>query len=89
MSFLKNEKIANWELGKVGNLGNLGKIIPSFRFSPTAKIENSDFKFLEKNFRDFRDFQGFQVFHLASQEVCNFTKYLLLLKYFSRNFAGS
>ena len=45
--FLKNEKMANQKLGKVGNLGNLGIIIPSFlfpsfRFCPTAKIENLD-----------------------------------------------
>ena len=46
--FLKNEKMANRKLGKAGNLGNLGNIIPSFRFGPTAKIENSDLKFLEK-----------------------------------------
>ena len=31
-------------------------------FCPTAKIENSDLKFLEKNFRDFR---GFLVFDMA------------------------
>ena len=28
-------------------------LFPSFRFCPTAKIENSDLKLLEKNFRDF------------------------------------
>ena len=37
-------------------------LFPSFRFYATAKIENSDFKILEKNFRDFR---GFRVFYLA------------------------
>ena len=52
----ENEKVANRKLGKVSNLG---KIIPSFRFCPKAKIENSDLKILEKNFR------GFQVFDLA------------------------
>ena len=31
-------------------------LFPSFRFCPTAKIENSDLKILEKNFRDFRVF---------------------------------
>ena len=51
--------MANRKLGKVGNLVNLGKVIPSFRFCPTAKIENSDLKILEKNFR------GFRVFDLA------------------------
>ena len=54
--FMKNEKIANRKLGKMGNLGNLGKIIPSFRFCPIDKIENEDFRFLEKNFRDFQEF---------------------------------
>ena len=37
-------------------------LFPSFRFCPTAKIENSDLKFLEKNFRDLR---GFLVFDMA------------------------
>ena len=27
-------------------------LFPSFRFCPTVKIENSDLKFLEKDFRD-------------------------------------
>ena len=31
-------------------------LFSSFRFCPTAKIENSDLKILEKNFRDFRVF---------------------------------
>ena len=31
-------------------------LFPSFRFCPTAKIEKSDLKILEKNFRDFRVF---------------------------------
>ena len=62
----ENEKVANLKLEKVGNLRNLGKIIPSFRFCPTAKIENSDLKISEKIFRDFRDFRGFRVFDLQS-----------------------
>ena len=37
-------------------------LFPSFRFCHTAKIENSDLKFLEKNFQDFR---GFLVFDMA------------------------
>ena len=40
---------------------------PSFRFCPTAKIENSDLKISEKMFRDFRDFRGFRVFDLADE----------------------
>ena len=41
----ENEKVAN---RKLGNLGNLGNIIPSFRFCPTTKIENWDLKMSEK-----------------------------------------
>ena len=40
-------------------------LFPSFRFCPTSKIENSDLKISEKNFRDFRDFRGFRDFGLA------------------------
>ena len=45
--------MANRKLGKVGNLG---EIILSIQFFPTAKIENSDSKILEKNFRNFQGF---------------------------------
>ena len=37
----------------------------SFQFCPKAKIENSDLKISQKNFRDFQDFQSFRVFNLA------------------------
>ena len=57
--------MANPNIGKVGNLGNLRKVIPSFRFCPTAKIENSDLKISGKNFLDFLDFRGFRVFDMA------------------------
>ena len=40
-------------------------LFPSFRFCPTAKIENSDINMSENFFRDFRDFRGFRVFDLA------------------------
>ena len=50
---------------KLGKVVNLRKIIPSFQFCPTAKIENSDLKFSEKILRDFRDFRGLRVFDLA------------------------
>ena len=37
-----------------------------FRVSDfVLKIDNSDLRFLEKNFRDFGDFRGFRVFVLA------------------------
>ena len=42
-------------------------LFPSFRFCPTAKIENSDLKISKKNLRDFRDFRGFRVFDLAHE----------------------
>ena len=41
--------MANGKIGKIGKVGNLRKIIPSFQFCPTATIENSDLKILEKN----------------------------------------
>ena len=54
----------------LGNLENLGNIIPSFLISkfsilPYSQIENSDFKISEKNFRVFR------VFDLAKFFLCN------------------
>ena len=56
----ENEKVANRKFGKVGNLGNLRKIIPNFLIS---KFSNSDLKISKKNFRNFR---GFRVFDLAN-----------------------
>ena len=35
-------------------------LFPSFWFCPTVKIENTDSKISEKNFRDLRDFRGFE-----------------------------
>ena len=55
--------MANPNIGKVGNLGNLRKVIPSFQFCPTAKIENSDLKISGKNFLDFLDFRVFGMAH--------------------------
>ena len=40
-------------------------LFPSFQFYPTTKIENSDLKTSEKNFRDFRVFRGFRLFDQA------------------------
>ena len=57
--------MANGKHGNLKNFGNLGNIIPSFQFCPTAKIENSDLKILEENLRDFREFRGFRVFDQA------------------------
>ena len=69
--FLKNnEKMANRNLGSEKSRKSR-KINPSFLISefsilPTTKIENSDLKILEKNFRDFR---GFRVFDLAQFNI--------------------
>ena len=59
--------MANRKPGKVGNLGNLGKIILSFRFYPTTK--NSDLKILEKNFRGFRLFRVFDLALDAHEDI--------------------
>ena len=61
----ENAKVANRKLGKAGNLGKVipsfqklfqVSLFPSFRFCPTAKIENSDLKISGKNSRYFRVF---------------------------------
>ena len=64
--FFEKWKVAN---RKLGNLGNLGNIIPSFL------IPNSDLKISEKNLRVFWDFRVFRVFDLAhiSLEINQFT----------------
>ena len=64
----ENEKVAN---RKLGNLGNLEKVIPSFRFFPTAKIENSDSKISEKTFQDFRGFRVFDLVKFTSFFISN------------------
>ena len=40
-------------------------LFQSFRFCPTAKIENSELEISKKNLRDFRDFRVSQVFDLS------------------------
>ena len=72
-TFFEKCKTGKSKLGNLENLGNLGDIIPSFLISKfsilhKAKIENSDLKFSEKNFRVFWDFRVFQVLGLA--HVC-------------------
>ena len=56
----KKEKVRNWKLGDLGNLGNHENIIPSFRFYPTAEIENSDLEKSEKKFIRFSRFPSFR-----------------------------
>ena len=53
-------------------------LFPSFRFCPTAKIENSDLEILKKIFRDFQSFRGFRLFDLTFQ-CSNVGKYDLIL----------
>ena len=59
---MKKWQIENSETSEISEMLFRVFLFPSFRFCSTAKIENSDLKFLEKNFRDFR---GFRVFDLA------------------------
>ena len=59
---MKKWQIENSEISEISEILFRVFLFPSFRFCPTAKIENSDLKISEKNFRDF---QGFQVFDLA------------------------
>ena len=65
---MKNWQIENLQKSEISEISEKlfrDFLFPSFRFSRTAKIENSDLKISEKNFRDFRDFRGFRVFNLA------------------------
>ena len=69
-----NENMPNRKLGKVGNLENVGNIIPSFLipdFSilPYSQNRKLRFEILGKNFRNFRDFQCFRVFDLAQNNL--------------------
>ena len=63
--------MANW---KLGNLGNVGDIIPRFLISkfsilPFSQNRKLGFKILGKNFRAFQDFRVVQVFYLAQLEL--------------------
>ena len=71
----ENEKVTNWKLRKIVNLGNLGKVIPSFLFSEFLILAVGavfDLKILKTFFRDFRDFWGFRVFGLVKKKVTYF-----------------
>ena len=66
---MKKWQIENSEKSKVSEISKeLFRVFffSSFRLYPAAKIENSDFKISERNFRDFR---GFRVFDLAVLKV--------------------
>ena len=64
--------MANRKLGKVWNLGNLGKMIPSFLISefsilPYSQNRKLGFKDLRKKFRHFRDSRFFQIWVLIGK----------------------
>ena len=50
------KKVANRKVGKTRDLENIGKVIPSFRFCPTGKIESSYLKVSEKEIQYFQYF---------------------------------
>ena len=50
------ENFEKWEISEIWEQFFRVFLFPSFRFCLIAKIENSDLKILQKNFRDFRDF---------------------------------
>ena len=62
---MKKWQIENSQKSEISEKPFQVSLFPSFRVCSTAKIENSDLKFWEKNVRDFRDFSGFRVFDLA------------------------
>ena len=64
---MKKWQIENTETSEISGISEiLFRVFsfPSFRFCPTAKIENSDLKISDKNFRVFRDFRVFRVFRV-------------------------
>ena len=80
--------MANRELGKVGNLGNLGKIIPSFLISefsilPYSQNRKLGFKNLGKEFPRFLRFLRFPSFRPGREKNTSFFK--ITVKYFVRN----
>ena len=68
----KNDKSKTLEILVISEILFRVFLFPSFWFCSRAKIENSDLKISEKNFRDFRDFWGFRVFDLVLINFSNF-----------------
>ena len=62
---MKKWQIENSETSGISKIFFRVFLFPSFRFCPTAKIENSDLKISENFFRVFRDFRVFRVLCLA------------------------
>ena len=65
---MKKWQIENSETSEISEILFRVFLFPSFRFCPIAKIENSDLKISEKNFRVFR------VFDLAPGDCKFFVK---------------
>ena len=75
--------VVKWPSRKLGNLGNLGNIIPSFLISEFSILLYSQnrklgFKNLGKDFRDFRGFRVFDLVvvkqHWSSFQLCNISR---------------
>ena len=77
---MKKWQIENSEKSEISEKLSQVFVFPSFRFCPTAKIENLDLKTSEKNFLDFLDFRGFRVFDLACEifYLTPFKKFVML-----------
>ena len=91
----KKRQMENSETSEISEISEIlfrTFLFPIFRFCPRAKIENSDLKTSEKNFRDFWDFRGFRVFDLANTERyrqnqnCKFIKYTIFDNDLQNNF---
>ena len=67
---MKKWQIENSETSEISEIFFQVFLFSSFLFCPIAKIENSDLKISEKNFRVFPDFRVFQVFDLAVKSQC-------------------
>ena len=62
---MKKWQIENSEKSEISEKLFRVFLFPSFRFWPTAKIENSNLKISKKSFWDFQDFRSSRVFDLA------------------------
>ena len=74
---MKKPQIENSEKSEISEISEkLFRVFlfPSFRFSPTAKIENSDLKISEKKFPRFPRFPRFPSFRPGRFITCNIFK---------------
>ena len=66
---MKKWQIENSETSEISEISEIlfwVFLFPSFRFCSIAKIENSDLKILEKNFRVFRVFDLTKINHVQA-----------------------